>query len=289
MSKVNVFEQKWIDLVFEGRNKEYGAYKLRQESSKMTIIALITGIGLILALVSIPAIVNHFTPQEEVAEEIIICEINPTLIKTDIETPAVIHQETESKQQQQQEPAPQKATPAPAAVTPEPTIEYKEVQAATDPEPVDLPDMETLLTTKAGQTTSDGDGSGNFAIGTTSSDGEEGGRGTGEGDGEGTVDAVFVDVAPDFPGGLDKFYNQVGNRYRVPEIGEEKTIRVYVSFIVEKDGTMSNIQVLRNPGYGAGKEAIRVLKSIKTKWSPGMVNGKYVRTAYKLPITINIH
>lgn len=281
MSKVNVFEQKWIDLVFEGRNKEYGAYKLRQESSKMTIIALITGIGLILALVSIPAILNHFNPQE-VAEEIIICEITPTEIKTDkIETPAVVHKEPE--------PEPQKATPAPAAVAPEPTVEHKPFVAATDPEPVDLPDMETLLTTKAGQTTSDGDGSGDFAIGTTSSDGEEGGRGTGEGDGEGTVDAVFVDVAPEFPGGLDKFYNQVGNRYRVPEIGEEKTIRVYVSFIVEKDGTMSNIQVLRNPGYGAGKEAIRVLKSIKTKWSPGMVNGKYVRTAYKLPITINIH
>lgn len=282
MSKVNVFEQKWIDLVFEGRNKEYGAYKLRQESSKITIIALITGIGLILALVSIPAIVNHFTPQEQLAEETVV-EITPTIIKTDIELPAVIHQKTESKQQ----PDSQKA--APAAVTPEPTIDHKGFKAATNPEPVDLPDMKTLLTTKAGQTTSDGDGSGNFAIGTTSSDGEEGGRGTGEGDGEGTVDAVFVDVAPEFPGGLDKFYNQVGNRYRVPEIGEEKTIRVYVSFIVEKDGTMSNIQVLRNPGYGAGKEAIRVLKSIKTKWSPGMVNGKYVRTAYKLPITINIH
>ena len=286
MSKVNVFEQEWIDLVFEGRNKEYGAYKLRQESSKITIIALITGIGLILALVSIPAIVNHFNPQEEVADGTVV-EITPTIIKTEIETPAAIHQEPKPKQQP--EPEPKKATPAPAAVDPEPTVEHKTFVASTDPEPVDLPDMETLLTTKAGQTTSEGDGSGDFAIGTTSSDGEKEGTGTGEGDGEGTVDAVFVDVAPEFPGGLDKFYNQVGNRYRVPEIGEEKTIRVYVSFIVERDGTMSNIQVLRNPGYGAGKEAIRVLKSIKTKWSPGMVNGKYVRTAYKLPITINIH
>lgn len=286
MSKVNVFEQEWIDLVFEGRNKEYGAYKLRQESSKITIIALITGIGLILALVSIPAIVNHFNPQEELADGTVV-EITPTIIKTDIETPAVIHKEPEPKKQP--EPEPQKATPAPAAVDPEPTVEHKPFVAATDPEPVDLPDMKTVLTTKTGQTTSDGDGSGDFAIGTTSSEGEKGGTGTGEGEGNGTVDVVFVDVAPEYPGGLHKFYDQVGNRYRVPEIGEEKTIRVYVSFIVEKDGTMSNIQVLRNPGYGTGKEAIRVLKSIKTKWSQGMVNGKFVRTAYKLPITINIH
>ena len=66
MSKVSVFEQGWIDLVFEGRNKQYGAYQLRQEQSKTTIVALITGIALILALVSIPAVINYFNPQQAV-------------------------------------------------------------------------------------------------------------------------------------------------------------------------------------------------------------------------------
>ena len=49
---------------------------------------------------------------------------------------------------------------------------------------------------------------------------------------------------------------------------------------------MTDIQVKRDPGFGLGKEAIRVLKSLRTKWSPGMIDGKAVRTSYNLPITI---
>ena len=66
------------------------------------------------------------------------------------------------------------------------------------------------------------------------------------------------------------------------------TIRVYVSVVSERDGSMTDIQVKRDPGYGLGKEAIRVLKSLKTKWSPGMIGGKAVRTAYNLPITVQM-
>ena len=51
---------------------------------------------------------------------------------------------------------------------------------------------------------------------------------------------------------------------------------------------MTDIRVLRNPGYGLDKEAIRVLKSLKTKWEPGMMNGKAVRTAYNLPISVQM-
>jgi protein TonB len=52
---------------------------------------------------------------------------------------------------------------------------------------------------------------------------------------------------------------------------------------------MTDIQVKRDPGYGLGKEAIRVLKSLKTKWAPGMIDGKAVRTAYNLPITVQMN
>ena len=65
-------------------------------------------------------------------------------------------------------------------------------------------------------------------------------------------------------------------------------MKVYVSFVIEKDGSMTDIQVKRDPGYGMGKEAIRVLKSLKTKWSPGMIGSKAVRTAYNLPITVQM-
>ena len=64
---------------------------------------------------------------------------------------------------------------------------------------------------------------------------------------------------------------------------------VSVSFVIEKDGSMTDIKVLRNPGYGLDKEAIRVLKALKTKWKPGVKNGKYVRTQYTLPIKIQMN
>lgn len=93
---------------------------------------------------------------------------------------------------------------------------------------------------------------------------------------------------PEYPGGMGAFYERVSKEFKIPEVDEDMTARIYVSFIVEKDGSMSNIKVLRDPGYGFGDEAMRVLKAINTKWNPGENDGKPVRTSYTLPITMNI-
>ena len=93
---------------------------------------------------------------------------------------------------------------------------------------------------------------------------------------------------PEFPGGIEKFYKYVGNNFEKPEIDAINTFRVYVSFVIERDGSMTDIKVVRDPGYGLGREAIRVLKSLKTKWSPGIIGSKPVRTAYNLPIVVDM-
>ena len=80
----------------------------------------------------------------------------------------------------------------------------------------------------------------------------------------------------------------MGNNFEKQDIEGSGAIRVYVSFVIEKDGSMTDIQVKKDPGYGLGKEAIRVLKSLKTKWTPGMIDSKPVRTAYNLPITVQL-
>jgi protein TonB len=100
------------------------------------------------------------------------------------------------------------------------------------------------------------------------------------------VNTAVLDKMPEFPGGMAKFYTYVGNNFQRPELDVEKTLKVYISFVIERDGSITDIKVFNDPGYGLGKEAIRVLKSIKTKWAPGILNGKTVRTAYNLPITI---
>ena len=93
-----------------------------------------------------------------------------------------------------------------------------------------------------------------------------------------------IEVKPDFPGGIEKFYKFVGNNYQAPE-EEGLKGKVYVTFVVEKDGSLTDIKVIRDIGYGTGKEAIRVLKKCP-KWTPGEQNGKKVRVLYSLPITI---
>ena len=93
-----------------------------------------------------------------------------------------------------------------------------------------------------------------------------------------------LEVKPEPPGGMAKFYKFVGNNYRTPE-EEGLSGKVYVTFVVEKDGSLTDIKVLRDIGFGTGKEAIRVLKSCP-KWNPGEQNGKKVRVLFSLPITI---
>jgi protein TonB len=93
-----------------------------------------------------------------------------------------------------------------------------------------------------------------------------------------------IEVKPEFPGGMAKFYKYVGDNYRAPE-EEGLKGKVYVTFVVEKDGSLTDIKVLRDIGYGTGKEAIRVLSKCP-RWNPGIQNGKPVRVLYSLPIQI---
>jgi TonB family protein len=98
-----------------------------------------------------------------------------------------------------------------------------------------------------------------------------------------------VDIVPEFPGGMRKFYEYVAQNYDYPATARAQNIsgRVTLSFIVEKDGSLSDIKILKDLGYGTGEEAVRLLKN-SPKWNPGILNGKPVRVAYALPITLNL-
>ncbi len=101
---------------------------------------------------------------------------------------------------------------------------------------------------------------------------------------------AVVDNLPEYPGGIEKLYAFVKKNYVVPKVVIEqdiKNLRVYASFVVERDGSLSDIKVLNDPGYGSGKELIRVLKMIPN-WKPAVLNGKPVRSNYNLPFKVNI-
>jgi protein TonB len=99
--------------------------------------------------------------------------------------------------------------------------------------------------------------------------------------------SASLNVVPEYPGGVKAFYSYLSNNFRMPEIDSTFTARILVSFVVEKDGTMSAIRVLRDPGFGLGAEALRVLQNVPEKWSPGEQNGRKIRASYNLPISLN--
>lgn len=104
-------------------------------------------------------------------------------------------------------------------------------------------------------------------------------------------DKVFTEVehAPSYPGGLDNLYKFLATNIHYPAEMREKKVegKVVIGFIVEEDGSLSNIKILREPGYGSGKESVRVMK-LSQKWIPGVQNGKKVRVQYSLPITFTL-
>ena len=104
-------------------------------------------------------------------------------------------------------------------------------------------------------------------------------------------DKVFTEVehAPDFPGGVNKFYQFLQQNIKYPTEARNKKIegKVFVTFIVEKDGSLSGIKIIRDPGAGCGNEALRVMK-LSPKWNAGVQNGHKVRVQYTLPISFTL-
>jgi len=102
-------------------------------------------------------------------------------------------------------------------------------------------------------------------------------------------DTSALQGKPEYPGGMDAFYKFVSQTINLPPIEpeEDMKIKIIVTFVIEKDGSISSIKVPRDPGYGMVEEVKRVLRLSK-KWKPGEQNGKLVRTSFALPIILQI-
>ncbi len=93
-----------------------------------------------------------------------------------------------------------------------------------------------------------------------------------------------IEVKPEFPGGITAFYKFIGANYKTPDVAGLKG-KLIIAFVVDNDGSLTDIKVLRDIGFGTGTEAVRVLK-LSPKWIPAVQNGKTVKCAYTLPINI---
>ncbi|MFC4817316.1 MULTISPECIES: energy transducer TonB [unclassified Flavobacterium] len=271
MSKLNINKAEWLELVFEGKNKEYGAYQLRKEQGATTTKAFFSALVFLAGLAMLPILFSSFT--DDVIPEKPIDVIDDEIRVTKWEEPKedILPFIKQPKESSSQAPITTETLTNPVVVNAEvaPDTEY------TKPEDVGK-ETTNDPNAVAGSGTSNTTGQGNALVETPVDNG--------------TLIATpsMVEKNPLFPGGIDEFLRIVGNRFRTPELDEERTVRVVVFFVVEKDGSLTNITVPKNPGHGLDAEAIRVLKSIKTKWEPGVYRGQPVRTQYSLPIVVKL-
>ena len=261
--KLDIIKNQWLDIVFEGRNKIYGAYELRKSNGKTTVKALIIG-SIIFSLAVAAPLIASLLPDSE--DEVVNNDIKIATVK-------IIPKKEEIKPNQPPPPPPPPKVDQVKFVKP---VVAKANEVTEDP-----PKIVDLKDKKVGNETIKGDPDAVLTVD--------------EPVGKGPVTEIIqednnvyntagIEVKPDFPGGIEKFYKFVGNNYKTPE-EEGLKGKVYVTFVVEKDGSLTDIKVLRDIGYGTGAEAIRVLKKCP-KWTPGEQNGKKVRVLYSLPITI---
>lgn len=99
--------------------------------------------------------------------------------------------------------------------------------------------------------------------------------------------ASSVDSRPEYPGGINKFNIFLTKTYVMPKkaVENEAMGGIFTTIVIEKDGTLSDIKVLRDFGYGSGEEVLRVMK-LSPKWTPAIKGGKRVRCLYSFPFYV---
>jgi len=269
MSKIDLFRKEWLDVVFENKNKAYGAYQLRQKNSSTTTRALLFASAAFILLFITPKIISLIQgalPEDEVVKQVEVA----------IQPPPPVDPKTPPPPPVEPPPPKQDQVKFPPPIV-KPDVEVR------DQEP---PQIEDLKKADPGQKTIAGDPDAEIVITAP----------VGEGPKQAAVvedtkvyDFVSIETPPSFPGGIEKFYAYVGKSIKYPPMAAENNIqgKVFLSFVVEKNGQLTDIHVDRKLGGGTDEEAVRVLKA-SPRWTPGIQNGKPVRVKYNIPISFTL-
>ena len=276
MSKVDLLDKSWVELVFEGKNKEYGAYALRRDTGKRNIKAMLIVFAVIIAIMvgvwAKVAIENAFP--KKVAME------------TDVEL-SKLAQKKEAKVEKK---APVKVEEQKVVEKVKSSVKFTPPVIKKDDEvkpEEELKSQEDLNKT-------------NTAIGSFDVQGndETGGEVLKAKEviaqpeppkEEETKIFEVVEQMPSFPGGQAALFEFLSKNIRYPVEAEENGIqgRVIVTFVVERDGSITDVRVVKSVDPSLDKEAVRVTKSMP-HWNPGMQNGGPVRVKFTLPVTFRL-
>ena len=277
MSKIDLINDSWVDLVFESKNKSYGAYQLRKNTGKRNVKSMLIVFGTIAAILiaSWAKVAIENAMPKKVA------------IETDVEL---------SKLAQKKEPAKvERKEPANAEMEQKVVEKGKSSVKFTAPEIKKddevKPEDELKSQDELSKT--------NTAIGSFDVKGNDEAAGEVLKAKEVIADEkpkeeetkVFdvVEQMPQFPGGNAALFEYLSKHIKYPVIAEENGIqgRVIVTFVVERDGSITDVKVVKSVDPSLDKEAQRVVKSMP-RWIPGKQNGSAVRVKYTVPVTFRL-
>ena len=276
MSKVDLIDNNWVDLVFEGRNKEYGAYVLRKDTGKRNLKSMLIVFAVIIAIMA------------AVAAKVAIENAFPK--KVAMETDVELSKLAQKKEAKVEKKAPVKVEEQKVVEKVKSSVKFTPPVIKKDSEvkpEEELKSQEDLNKTKTAI--------GSFDV-----------KGNDEAGGE-VLKAkeviaqpeppkeeetkVFdvVEVMPSFPGGQAALFEWLSKNIKYPVVAEENGVqgRVIVTFVVERNGSITDVQVVKSVDPSLDKEAVRVVKAMP-HCIPGKQNGSAVRVKFTVPVTIRL-
>ena len=281
---VDLSSKEWTDIIFEGKNKEFGAYELRKHSDgRHNRAMLFTIIGLVIVLVGSYFLGMYNDYRREQHELELQAQLEQQLAQMEAE--AQEEQQGEEVIEAVQEPEPEEALPEEILNT----IKDTEIAIAADnevTEDITSKDEVQESTAAAGASTFD-QGTDNLEVVRTHKDEII----VEEKKPEPVKEEVFtaVEQMPQFPGGEAELLKYVATHIKYPTMAAENNIqgRVVVKFVVKKDGNVGEVVVLRGKDPDLDKEAVRVVKTLP-RFIPGKMNGQAVSVWYTLPINFKL-
>lgn len=281
---VDLSSKEWTDIIFDGKNKEFGAYQLRRNSDKRhnrAVLATLIGLIVILVGAYFLGMYNDFRAKQHEAE--LQAQLEQQLAQMAEEVP----EEEAPEEELQAVEAPEQEQALPEEILN--TIKDTEIQIAADnevTEDITSKDDVAESTAAAGATTFD-QGTDNLEVVRTHKDEII----VEEKKPEPKKEEIFtaVEQMPQFPGGEAELMKYVTNHIKYPTMAAENNIqgRVVVKFVVKKDGSVGEVQVLRGKDPDLDKEAVRVVRTLP-KFIPGKMNGQAVSVWFTLPINFKL-
>lgn len=265
-------EFRFNEVLFEHRNKEYGAYALRNESGRILTKALFIGASLLAAVSVTPVIVNAFKSN---GASTIICTYPGPIVLENVDTPEIPVQVTPIQPTKPEVKTTDDRLPEPAAhITNEKVVEKIEgavsgvknsaegetapANTYVAPAPAITGPVSMAPPPKAETKTDDSGGI-----------------------------PTVVDVEASFPGGVNAFRNKVMNSFDGSGMETDEVMKTTVTFIVEKDGSISGLKA-EGKNADFNNEALRTIRLIRGKWIPAKVKNQPVRSYFRFPITMKL-